>query len=333
MHQDVFIRNERFLYDILNIFQKDEKVGMIGMMGGTMMPKTGVAYRAWNVGLVDCREPDMSYYLLGRKQIEQDIEVEAVDGLLMATQYDLPWREDLCKHFDFYDVTQSFEMRKAGYKVLVPYQETPWVIHDSSFAKLTHYDDARMLCLKEYPEFFYSDNGFEFEYSKQWDDLSIELAGQIKQLMEAGQWDSVAAIVEQYRSMERKDSTLEMLSVMSDIMEAEAQAGIEKRFFDGLVAWQSMYEKYMQIRFWLRRLELGMPEVTYEGLRVAIQEKSISYNAIVVFLVRAVADKKNCMEQLISYYEESAQEACASKLKAIYEQIKEKGLPYAYTRV
>ena len=62
---------------------------------------------------------------------------------MIATQYDIPWREDLFTHFDFYDVSQSFEMRRAGYKVLVPYQETPWVIHDSSFAKLTYYDEAR----------------------------------------------------------------------------------------------------------------------------------------------------------------------------------------------
>ena len=40
----------------------------------------------------------------------------------MATQYDVPWREDLFDGFDFYDVSQSFEFRKAGYTVGVPVQ-------------------------------------------------------------------------------------------------------------------------------------------------------------------------------------------------------------------
>ena len=31
-------------------------------------------------------------------------EVEGVDGLLMATQYDIPWREDLFDGWDFYDL-------------------------------------------------------------------------------------------------------------------------------------------------------------------------------------------------------------------------------------
>ena len=32
------------------------------------------------------------------------IEVEAIDGLLMATQYDIPWREYLFYMWVFYDV-------------------------------------------------------------------------------------------------------------------------------------------------------------------------------------------------------------------------------------
>lgn len=39
--------------------------------------------------------------------------VDAVDGLLMMTQYDLPWRDDLFSDFDFYDVSQAFEFRRA----------------------------------------------------------------------------------------------------------------------------------------------------------------------------------------------------------------------------
>lgn len=155
LHQDVMIRNSHFLEDIIKLFDENPRIGMLGMIGGTHMPKTGVSYRAWNVGVVDCRDPDMSYYLEGAKDMNQeDTIVEAVDGLLIATQYDIQWREDLFTHFDFYDVSQSFEMRKAGYNVLVPYQKISWVIHDSGFAKLKFYDEERRKCLEEYSDFF-----------------------------------------------------------------------------------------------------------------------------------------------------------------------------------
>ena len=53
-------------------------------------------------------------------------EVEAVNGSLIATQYDIPWREDILSGWEFYDVAQSLEMRRAGYKVVVPYQREAW---------------------------------------------------------------------------------------------------------------------------------------------------------------------------------------------------------------
>ena len=63
LHQDVFIREPRFIIYLLERFQNDAYIGMIGMIGGNGMPKTGVTYRAWNVGKVDCRDPDMAYYM------------------------------------------------------------------------------------------------------------------------------------------------------------------------------------------------------------------------------------------------------------------------------
>lgn len=57
-------------------------------------------------------------------------EVEAVNGLLIATQYDILWREDVLDGWDFYDISQSLEMKKHGYKVVVPFQKNAWCYHD-----------------------------------------------------------------------------------------------------------------------------------------------------------------------------------------------------------
>ena len=55
--------------------------------------------------------------------------VQAVDGFFMATQYDLPWREDLFSGWHFYDISQCMEFQRAGYKVVIPQQTDAWALH------------------------------------------------------------------------------------------------------------------------------------------------------------------------------------------------------------
>ena len=78
------------------------------------------------------------------------IPVECIDGLLMATQYDVPWREDLFDGFDFYDVSQSFEFRKAGYTVGVPVQRDAWCIHYHFDVNMTNYEKYRKIFVEHY---------------------------------------------------------------------------------------------------------------------------------------------------------------------------------------
>lgn len=331
MHQDVMIREVHFLEYMIELFAQNENVGMIGMIGGTKMPKTGVTYRAWNVGMVDCRDPDMAYFMAGAKDMKrEDTIVEAVDGLLIATQYDVPWREDLFTHFDFYDVSQSFEMRRAGYDILVPYQEKPWVIHDSSFAKLTYYDEARKICLKEYPEYLYADGGFEFIYDREWNDLSDLLAEQIKSLMEKGDWDQIGQIMESYRSTGRKSSTLEMLGVLYDIYKKEKMSGVKHSFFEDMRDYSDIYHKYLSTRFLLRRMELGMEEETYQELLDAIRSEYISYEALEEMILCSVVEKKAVLEKLTVIYEEAGMCAQSALCKKIYQVIKKRPQSITY---
>ena len=79
-----------------------------------------------------------------------------MDGLLIATQYDIPWREDLFKKWDFYDVSQSFEFIDAGYKVVIPGQATDWYMHDCGIINLKNYNNERRLFVKEYSKYMSS---------------------------------------------------------------------------------------------------------------------------------------------------------------------------------
>lgn len=321
LHQDVFIRNENFLYELLRIFGKDTSVGMIGMMGGTRMPRTGVAYLAWNIGLLDCRDADMSYILSGQPEVLEDKVVEAVDGLLIATQYDVPWREDLFQNFDFYDISESFEMRRKGYQVVVPFQKEPWVIHDSSFAKLARYDDNRKICLAEYPEYLWAEDGFQFEYQEEWETLSAQLAKQLKQLITCKNWETVRRIIAEYRKGNMKNSTLETIGIMSDIFQVSQQKAVTAKLYEKFDDYEQLYECYVEIRFLLRRMELGMPETSYQKIVELIKEEKMSVDMFMILVMHAVLDKKSVLEKLKEIYRKGGKTKEANSLNIFLEKI------------
>lgn len=152
LHQDVMIVEPDFIAKLLHIFE-DPDIGMVGMVGTPHLPENKIPWWAWRVGaLYTCNVSAMGMfdYEYPEEAKHGVIEVEAIDGLLMATQYDIPWRDDLFDKWDFYDVSQSLEFIWHGYKVVVPYMEKPWCIHDDGFVNLVNYYGEREKLLREY---------------------------------------------------------------------------------------------------------------------------------------------------------------------------------------
>ena len=148
MHQDVFIVNKHFIYDIMQIFSRDSQIGMIGLVGCLHMPKDGIMWHGKRVCEGEKEIPEKSGYEVGK---DGYWDVDAVDGLLMATRYDLPWREDIFDGWDYYDISQCFEMKRKGYSIAVPLQNQNWYIHDDKeVINLWNYDKYRRLFLEEY---------------------------------------------------------------------------------------------------------------------------------------------------------------------------------------
>ena len=149
LHQDVFIVNKNFISDLLDIF-REEDIGMAGMVGVPQLPENSIMWNAPRIGkiyayLIYQSSNSVFGGIGGRYQ-----QVQAVDGLLIATQYDLPWREDLFDNWDFYDISQGQEFIQKGYRIVVPYQKQPWCIHDDGFNNLKNYYHARRIFQKEY---------------------------------------------------------------------------------------------------------------------------------------------------------------------------------------
>lgn len=148
MHQDVFIINKYFIYDIVDMFRREPMIGMIGLVGSRELPVNAVMWSGERVQQGAAYVPWQEY----RYHAEDGFwDVACVDGLLMATQYDVPWREDLFDGWDFYDISQSYEMKKRGYHVVVPVQNSEWYIHDDKVVvQLWNYNKYRKIFMKEY---------------------------------------------------------------------------------------------------------------------------------------------------------------------------------------
>lgn len=151
LHHDTFIINRDFIRECLQLFRKNPQIGMIGNVGVEKMPSTGIMWDADRCGmlyeqhiyetklLANAIDPDLEY-----------LEVDAIDGFIMVTQYDIPWREDLFDKWDFYDCSQSMEFKRRGYEVVVPNMKQPWCVHDCGFINLKNYDGEKEKFIAEY---------------------------------------------------------------------------------------------------------------------------------------------------------------------------------------
>ncbi len=152
LHQDVYIINKSFIRDVLDVFNSDNKVGMLGMAGAKTIPTNGV----WEESTHKYGEVYESHTgkmeLLQLNKVESNYEeVKVIDGFIIITQYDIPWREDIFDGWYFYDVSQSIEFASKGYKVVIPEQEEVWCIHDCGIANDGNgFDYYRNIFLDEY---------------------------------------------------------------------------------------------------------------------------------------------------------------------------------------
>jgi glycosyltransferase involved in cell wall biosynthesis len=157
LHQDVFIIHKNFIIDILKIFECDDKIGMIGVAGAEKIPTVACWWEAskQHVSVYDNTSGKMGK--ADRVNCTGDYaKVAAIDGLIMVTQYDVLWREDIFDDWHFYDISQSVEFAKCGYQIIVPNQLEPWCIHDCGLLELDKaYEKYRNVFLNEYSTFLF----------------------------------------------------------------------------------------------------------------------------------------------------------------------------------
>ncbi len=203
LHQDVFIYHREFLLDTLRIFELDDRLGLLGMLGGVNLPEDAIAYNAWNRGgcffcLNNSAGTDLQFYDQCTEQTGY-MKAEAVDGMLLMTQYDIRWREDLALGWDFYDISHSLEFRRRGYHVGIPFQKEPWCMHDCGYTHIKG-DKSRENLLREYQDFFHKEyvplQGGRLECCQGGERLKIQkqLAGVMIKCFDTGMFDQISSI-------------------------------------------------------------------------------------------------------------------------------------------
>ncbi|SFB94783.1 glycosyltransferase family protein [Butyrivibrio sp. YAB3001] len=151
IHQDVRILNPYFLFDIINIFASNPEIGMMGVVGSPKLPPDAVMWHGIRYGkLYELHQDGISFPENRMNKTPKVRDVVAIDGLLMATNKRVRWREDVFDGWDFYDISQSTEYIKNGYRIVVPEQEVPWTAHDAGIMNLYSYDIYRKKYLAEY---------------------------------------------------------------------------------------------------------------------------------------------------------------------------------------
>ncbi len=150
LHQDMEIINANFLKEMLMIFLKHPRLGLMGVAGAKQLPPDAywphapACYGKFMWG----GSPFIWNEVLGDYET-----VQVIDGVAMISQYDVLWREDIFKGWHFYDIAQSLEFIKAGYDVGVARQTAPWFLHQVHDVSMAGYEENRQLFLFHYGNF------------------------------------------------------------------------------------------------------------------------------------------------------------------------------------
>lgn len=282
LHQDTFILNKNFIADILRVFHQDENIGMMGVIGAQNLSANANCYLDWNIGNILTYNGRNIYQGNFAQVQDETIFVKAIEGLLMVTQYDVPWREDFLNGWDFYDVAQSLEMQKHGYKVVVPYQENPWCYHDCGVSSSKDYDTYRKKMLLEYPEVFTEEINEEEVLQKQKEILEMEsIRKSLIQMMEAGAYEQLREIAKEIREIWPMDTQIREIVNMMEIysIEKECVAGTHSEWLD-FHNWEKTYEYYNWIRRVLIRIEYQREDERAGELKEKVEAGKISRDAI-----------------------------------------------------
>ena len=283
LREDVFLLNRNFIADVLDILKNDAQIGMIGVRGTDRLPEDADFGAAWNIGNIREYDGRCIKDTFELRQAAANYEkVAAVDGVLMVTQYDVPWREDLSSGWNLYGVSQSIEMRRQGYEVVVPRQEQPWCYCDNSILSNRDYDICREGLMRIYPEIFPAkETGQEREQHRKEQATAVEMRQALAWLMEMHLYNEARGALGKQRFNWMPDMQAQEIVNMMEIYFLE-EASVSKQHSSWFVmqSWSEIYAFYQKIRWTVLRLGYERADERIAELKCMVDAGEISKDAI-----------------------------------------------------
>lgn len=283
LHQDVFILNEDFIAEMIDVFEQNPEYGMLGVIGSTRVIPDANYWLSWDVGCVDANDSlnQLNIRIFNPENIE---EVQAIDGMIMMTQYDVEWREDIFDGFDFYDISQSLEFQRNGYKIGVPHQNQVWCNHVSGHSKLKKYEIYRRKFCEEYGYHYIQNSMIEDRISRE-KEIEYQLSA-IEQALREKKFDLMTQLITRAMDYCVYNTTLCNLYVISRIIQAENKNNITRGFYRDTDSVIELINKYTLYKMFLSRLEY---DKSIENM-IDILEQIISEYALGFFSIREIAE-------------------------------------------
>ncbi len=305
LHQDVFLINTNFIQDIMDAFALDPEVGMLGIIGAQNLPPDAYAFNSWDTGgtlLFNGNNGGIRMH-----DNEEGLNyVSAIDGMLMITNHDIEWREDIFDGWDFYDLSQSMEFWSAGYKLAVPYQKSPWCMHDLYHLGLEKYDHYRKVFCNTYHDEYGFEAGADIDSPfKEEERKNMEAADEIVKLMsrdlQHGRFLEAVRkhnFVIMFRAVRNND--LEIMKELLLICGAEKAEGNDCFWTLGST-YEEIKEKYTALRFLLFRAQFDCPTEDYiPTIRDAFSKGLISAAAVGATINKCIYDQTKIYKKILA---------------------------------
>lgn len=300
LHHDVFIINRSFIRDFMRVFDSDPKIGMIGVAGSSNLPLDAICFTGWDTGYV--LEYGAYRVFMYAPNQDQDINyVWAVDGCLIVTNRDLPWREDIFDSWDFYDISQGMEFMEAGLRAAVPYQEHPWCFHDCGILSLDQYDRNRKIFCENYSKYFKYSEPDEYRENKEKElKASKEIAKllpSIRALFDENKYAEVIRLLKKWEPLKNQNMELFSFYAIAAIINEEMKAGKNCLAKGGRNS-NELLREYQLLRFMLFRLASDIEIDTDLKKRVDAGEVSVEALSLLTDLI--IYDKTKVYRKLFS---------------------------------
>lgn len=292
MHQDTFIIRKDFLKRVVELFLNHPEVGIMGVLGTDSFVQDASYWDHWSLGQVYAFDIMRGYRIQIPSETERDITYGlALDGMILMTQYDVTWREDIFKEWDFYDVSQCFEFIKNGYKVAIMHESEISCLHDCGYSKLTKYDENREIFTQEYQTL-----GFEYNtpyterLSEEWQTLADNFLQCLDKIL-LTDIEQACQVIEKVYPYYIRENRISTLKLIKDIYIRERQAEIHNSFMQVGCTWKGLIDYYTKYKFMIRRIEFSLETNVVDELIKSIRESKISILAVEEII------KHCCIEQ------------------------------------